>query len=60
MRITDLERLSGRRDRVSRFILDVAPGVDVDSMVTALNTAQFGYTAYRSDDIARARRTRSS
>jgi ABC-type antimicrobial peptide transport system permease subunit len=53
MRITDLERLSGRRDRVSRFILDVAPGVDLDSMVTALNTAQLGYTAYRADDVAR-------
>lgn len=50
--ITDLETLAGRRDRVSRFILDAAPGVDIDSMVTALNTAQLGYTAYRSTDIA--------
>ncbi len=53
MRITDLERLSGRRDRASRFILDVAPGVDLDSMVTAFNKAQLGYTAYRSVDVAR-------
>ncbi len=51
--ITDLERLAGRRDRVSRFIFDVAPTVDVDSMVAALNQAQLGYTAYRSSDIAR-------
>jgi putative ABC transport system permease protein len=53
MRITDAEALSSRRDRVSRFILDAAPGVDLDSMVVALNTAQLGYTAYRSVDIAR-------
>src|SRR5262245_39644753 len=53
MGITDLEKLSGRNDRVSRYILDVAPGVDVDSMVAALNTAQLGYTAYRSSDVAR-------
>ncbi|HXV14768.1 MAG TPA: ABC transporter permease, partial [Candidatus Krumholzibacteria bacterium] len=50
--ITDLERLTGRRDRVSRFVLDVAPGAGVDSMVAALNTAQLGYTAYRADDVA--------
>lgn len=53
MGITDLERLSGRRDRVSRFVLGLAPGVDADSMVSALNTAQLGYTAYRADDVAR-------
>ncbi len=51
--LTDLEALTGRRDRVSRFVLAVAPGADVDSMVAALNTAQLGYTAYRADDIAR-------
>lgn len=53
MGITDLETLAGRKDRVSRFVLDVAPGVDVDSMVAALNTAQLGFTAYRSTDLAR-------
>jgi len=52
MGITDLEKLAGRKDRVSRFVLDVAPGVDVDSMVAALNTAQLGFTAYRSTDLA--------
>lgn len=52
MGLADLEQLSGRRDRVSRFILDVEPGVDLDSLVAALNTAQLGYTAYRSGDIA--------
>ncbi len=52
MGITDLEKLSGRKDRVSRFVLDVAASVDVDSMVAALNTAQLGFTAYRSTDLA--------
>ncbi len=52
MGIADLEKLSGRKDRVSRFVLDVAPGVDVDSMVAALNQAQLGYTAYQSSDLA--------
>jgi len=52
MRIADLEELSRRRDRVSRFILETAPRVDVDSLVGALNTAQLGYTAYRSSDVA--------
>lgn len=51
--ITAAEALSDRRDRVSRFILDAAPGADLDSMVAALNTAQLGYTAYRSTEIAR-------
>lgn len=52
MGLADLEQLSGRNDRVSRFILDVEPGVDLDSLVAALNTTQLGYTAYRSADIA--------
>ncbi len=52
MGIADLERLAQRRDRVSRFVLDVSPGTDIDSMVTALNTAQLGYTAYRASDVA--------
>jgi putative ABC transport system permease protein len=52
MGISKLEELAGRRDRVSRFILDVAPGVDVDSLVAALNAAQLGYTAYRSSEVA--------
>ncbi len=52
MPITDLERLNGRRDRVSRFVLDVAAGVDVDSLTIALNVGTLGYTAYPSTDIA--------
>jgi putative ABC transport system permease protein len=52
MPITDLEKLTGRRDRVSRFILDAAPGADADSLVAALNAAQLGYTAYRASDVA--------
>jgi putative ABC transport system permease protein len=53
MPITDLEALTGRVDRVSRFVLKARPGADVDSLVAALNTAQLGYRAHRADDVAR-------
>jgi putative ABC transport system permease protein len=53
MPITDLERLSGRDDRVSRFVLELEPGADPDSVVAALNDTQLGFRAYRSADVAR-------
>jgi putative ABC transport system permease protein len=51
--ITDLEALTGREDRASRFVLRLAPGADADSLVAALNATQLGFRAYRSDDVAR-------
>jgi putative ABC transport system permease protein len=53
MPITDLERFSGRDDRVSRFVLSLAPGANADSLVEALNSTQLGFRAYRSRDVAR-------
>ncbi len=52
MPISDLERLNGRTDRVSRFVLATRPGADIDSLVAALNTTQFGFHAYRARDVA--------
>jgi len=51
--ITDLESLTGRDDRVSRFVLGVPDGVSVDSLLASLNTTQLGFRAYRADDVAR-------
>lgn len=53
MPITDVERFTGREDRVSRFVMSLAPGADADSLVDALNSAQLGFRAYRSEDVAR-------
>ena len=53
MPITDLERFAGRDDRVSRFVLTVAPSTNTDSLVQAFNTTQLGFRAYRSQDVAR-------
>lgn len=52
MPITDLEDLSGRRDRVSRFVLGLAPDANVDSVVAALNEYELGFRAYRASDVA--------
>lgn len=51
--ITDLERFSGRDDRVSRFVLSLAPGANADSLLDALNATELGFRAYRSQDVAR-------
>ena len=50
--ITDLENLSGRRDRVSRFVIGLAPGADADAVVAALNQYEMGFRAYRAADVA--------
>lgn len=52
MPISDLERLSGRHDRVSRFVLKTGPHANVDSLVAALNATQLGFRAYRAQDVA--------
>jgi putative ABC transport system permease protein len=53
MRLTDLERFSGREDRVSRFVLTLAPGANADTLAQSLNAMQLGFRAYRSADVAR-------
>lgn len=53
MPLTDLEQFAGRDDRVSRFVLSLAPGANADSLVDALNATQLGFRAYRSEDVAR-------
>ncbi|HEU4366373.1 MAG TPA: ABC transporter permease [Candidatus Krumholzibacteria bacterium] len=50
--ITDLENLSGRRDRVSRFVIGLAPGADAGAVVAALNDYEMGFRAYRAADVA--------
>ncbi len=52
MSLPDLEDLSGRHDRVSRFVLALAPGASADSTVTALNQMEMGFRAYRAPDVA--------
>jgi ABC-type lipoprotein release transport system permease subunit len=48
-----LEEFSGHEDRVSRFVLTLAPGANADSLVEALNSTNLGFRAYRSADVAR-------
>ncbi|HEX5133703.1 MAG TPA: ABC transporter permease [Candidatus Krumholzibacteria bacterium] len=52
MPLPDLEALSDRHDRVSRFVLGLEPGANADSLVTALNGTQLGFRAYHADDVA--------
>jgi putative ABC transport system permease protein len=52
MSLPDLEALSGRHDRVNRFVLGLASGADPDSMLTALNEMEMGFRAYRASDVA--------
>lgn len=53
MPITDLETLTGRTDRASRFVIQTRRGADVDSLIRALNATQLGFRAHRADDVAR-------
>ena len=52
MPITDLESVSGRHDRVSRFVLGLAPGANADSVLAALDRYEMGFRAYRASDVA--------
>ncbi len=52
MPIGDLETLSGRRDRVSRFVLALEPNASADSLVAALNHTRLGFRAFRADEVA--------
>lgn len=53
MALPDLERMSGRDDRVSRYVLSLQPGANADSLLDALNSTQLGFRAYRARDVAR-------
>jgi putative ABC transport system permease protein len=53
MPITELEALTGREDRASRFVLRLSPGADADSLVAVLNATKLGFCAYRAEDVAR-------
>lgn len=52
LELPDLEQLSGRHDRVSRFVLDLEEGADADSVVASLNHHQLGFHAYHAADVA--------
>lgn len=52
MSLPDLEALSGRHDRVSRFVIGLAPHANPDSVVASLNQLEMGFRAYRSHDVA--------
>jgi putative ABC transport system permease protein len=53
MSLPDLERFSGREDRVSRYVLSLAPRANADSLIDALNATQLGFRAHRAADVAR-------
>jgi len=52
MPLPALEDLSRREDRVSRFVLDLAPGANTDSVVTMLNRYNMGFRAYPAREVA--------
>lgn len=52
MQLDELQSLVAYGDRVDRFAVATRPGAAVDSAVLAINSAAFGFQAYRSRDIA--------
>lgn len=52
LHLADLAALLGEPDRVDRFGVVLAPGIDPDSAATRLNRAAFGYDAFTSRAIA--------
>lgn len=52
MHLDELQSLVAYGDRVDRFAVATRPGAAVDSTVRAINSAAFGFQAYRSRDIA--------
>ena len=52
LHLPDLTGLLGAPDRVDRFGVALAPGVDPERAAQALNRAAFGFRAFRSADIA--------
>ncbi len=52
LHLPDLADILGQPDRVDRFGVSLAPGVDPDSAAERLNRVAFGYQVYPSRDIA--------
>lgn len=52
MHLDQLQRVAGYGDRVDRFALATKPGADISRTIERINSAAFGFKAYRSRDIA--------
>jgi len=52
MHLDELQALTRYGDRVDRFAIATRPGAATDSAIRAINSAAFGFQAYRSRDIA--------
>ena len=52
MHLDELQRLTGYGDRVDRFAVATPSPSATDSAIRTINTAAFGFRAYRSHDIA--------
>jgi putative ABC transport system permease protein len=52
LHLDHLQRLTGYGDRVDRFAIQTAGGAATDSVLSHINSAAFGFRAYRSKEIA--------
>ena len=52
LHLDQLQRLIGYGDRVDRFAMQTAGGTATDSVLARINSAAFGFRAYRSKEIA--------
>jgi len=52
MHLDQLQTLSSYGDRVDRFAIATAPGANTAQLLSRINSAAFGFRAYRSRDIA--------
>jgi putative ABC transport system permease protein len=52
LHLDELQSLIGYGDRVDRFAVESRGGATADSAIRGINTAAFGFQAYRSRDIA--------
>lgn len=52
LHLDHLQRLTGYGDRVDRFAIQTAGGAATDSVLSRINSAAFGFRAYRSKEIA--------
>jgi putative ABC transport system permease protein len=52
MHLDQLQQVAGYGDRVDRFAIATAPSADVERTIDRINHVAFGFTAYRSSEIA--------
>jgi putative ABC transport system permease protein len=52
LHLDHLQRLVGYGDRVDRFAMQTSGGSAIDSVLSRINSAAFGFRAYRSTEIA--------